>query len=442
MSQSSNDKAVVAPLAPKSADDIFGELSNGDELESLDLNKPISESKPKADDKDDKEDKEEIKLDDKDDTNDEDKDDKDDEEDELAQIEEDLKEIDEEKLELKTPVARREILKKYPNLFKDFPYLETAYYREQQFTEILSTIDDAKEAAESHKVLQRYTEDMVEKGNVKNVLKMIKDSNPETYAQVVDNYMEHLKEIDPQAHVHVQSNLVKNIILGMVEEAKSSNDDDLRTAALLLNKWAFGSSRFTPPQKMAKETRTEDKSKEDAFVQREREFAERQIATVTGEVNTRVNNAIRSAIEQNIDPNSSMTDFVKRHATKEALEKISNLMEKDTRFQKIIDQLWERAAKANFSNDSKDQIRKAILSKAKSLLAPVIKSARNEALKGMGKRVKDDDSQDDKENQPRRERVERQTERRPSSSSDKDRAKLDSMKGASTVDKLNALMGD
>lgn len=445
MSQSSSDKAPVTPLAPKSADDIFGSLSEGDEQETLDLTKPLGDKK---DDKSKTEDKE-IKADDQDRKDDdiEDEDDVEDEDDEeideLAEIEEDLKEIDEEKLELTTPVARREILKKYPNLFKDFPYLERAYYREQQFTEILSTIDDAKEAAESHKVLQRYTEDMVEKGNIDNVLKMIKQNNPETFAQVVDGYLEKLKSVDEAAYTHIQSNTVKNIILGMVEEAKSSNDDDLRTAALLLNKWAFGSSKFTPPQKMAKETKPEDKSKEDAFVQREREFAERQIATVTGEVNTRVNNAIRSAIEQNIDPNGSMTDFVKRHATKEALEKISSLMDKDTRFQKIIDQLWERAAKANFSNDSKDQIRKAILSKAKSLLAPVIKSARNEALKGMGKRVKDDDSQEDKsENQPKRERVERNNERRPSSSSDKDRAKLDNMRGASSLDKLNALMGD
>jgi hypothetical protein len=444
MSQSNSDKpiTVAEPLKAKTADDIFGALSEGDDLESLDLTKPIGDKpdkeKDKTDDKPEKDDT--LEVDDKDEITD--KDDKEEVEiDELQQIEEDLKEVDEEKLELKTPVARREILKKYPNLFKDFPYLETAYYREQQFTEILSTIDDAKAAAESHQILQRYTEDMVEKGNVKNVLKMIKDSNPETYAQVVDNYMEHLREFDPQAHVHVQSNLVKNLILGMVEEARTSNDDDLRTAALLLNKWAFGSAKFTPPQRMAKETPPEDKTKEAEITKREQEFNERVIRTATTEVNTRVNNAIKGAIENNIDPNGSMTDYVKRNAVRDAQEKITNLIEKDTRFQKIVEKLWEKAAKNNFSTDSQNEIRKAFLSKAKSLLAPVIQSARKEALKGMGKRVKEETEEEGETTQPRRERIERTQER--SLSSDRIKARLEQMpRGASSFDKLNALMGD
>ena len=46
-----------------------------------------------------------------------------------------------------TPVRRKEILAKYPKLFKDFPYLEKAYYREQQFTEVLS--DDSGCASSS-----------------------------------------------------------------------------------------------------------------------------------------------------------------------------------------------------------------------------------------------------------------------------------------------------
>lgn len=442
MSQSNSNAPVISePLKAQSVDDIFGKLSEGDELESLDLNKPIGD-KSAGKEKDGKTvddvPDEKVEIEDKEVTDDE----KENEEiDELEQIEEDLKEIDEEKLELKTPVARREILKKYPNLFKDFPYLEAAYYREQQFTEIHGTIEDAKEAAESHRVLARYTEDMVEKGNVNNVLKMIREHNPETFAQVVDGYMEHLRTVDEGAHNLVTSNIVKNIILGMVEEAKSSNDDDLRTAALLLNKYAFGSSRFTPPQKMSKEVKSEDKTKEAEITKREQEFEQRRLDSAVGEANTRVNNAIRGAIEKNIDPNGSMTDYVKRNAIRDATEKINNLIKKDQRFSKVVDQLWDRARTANYSEDSTDAIRKAFLAKARSLLAPVIQSARKEALRGMGKKVKDAEEQVEETEQPERQRSGRQTERRPSSE-DKNRAKLDSMRGSSSFDKLNALMGD
>jgi hypothetical protein len=423
----------------KSSADIFDALSVGDDQETLDLTTPLKKGK----DKDEKEETTDEGIDETDEENDEEEDEED--EDPLKELEEDLEEIDDEKLELTTPVKRREILKKYPNLFKDFPYLEKAYFREQQFTEILSTIDDAKEAAESHKVLGRFTEDMVEKGNVNNVLKMIKDSNPETFNRVVDNWMDYLEQVDPAAHLHVQGNIVKNIILGMVEEAKSSGDEDYKTAALLLNKWAFGTSKFSHPTKMSKDTKPEDKTKETELSEREKAFAQRQIDTAMSEVNTRVNNIIKSAIDNNIDPKGSMTEYVKRNASRDALEKITNLIERDTRFQTIVDKLWEKSAKANFSRESQDEIRRAFLSKAKSLLAPVLKSARNEALKGMGKRVREDKDDEEQETEPQRLKskkpnVSRNTEQRLSS--DKQKAKLDSVRGKSSFEALNALMGD
>lgn len=432
MSQQSNDTGSA-----KGVEDVFAELSK-DDKDSLDLTTPVSkkdEEKPRGEDgKFTKADA--TPLDESE--TEEDAEEEDEEEiDELKEIEEDLKEIDEEKLELTTPVRRREILKKYPNLFKDFPYLEKAYYREQQFTEILSTIDDAKQAAESHRVLQRYSEDMVEKGNVNNVLKMIKDTNPDTYANVVDNYLGYLEQVDPAAHLHVQSNLVKQIIIGMVNEAKASQDDDLRTAALLLNRWAFGSSKFTPPTKMGKaQAETEQETR---VSQREQELNKRQIDTAVGEVNTRVNNAIKAAIDQHIDPNGSMTDYVKRNASRDALDKISNLIEKDRRFQQIVEKLWEKSAKNDFSKESQDEIRRAFLSKAKSLLAPVLKSARNEALKGMGKRVKEDSDVTEETETPQRQKIGK-SERSLSSGNQK--AKLDSLKGKSSYEALQALMGD
>ena len=62
----------------------------------------------------------------------------------LKEIEEELEGPKEEDLELTDSSSRKEILAKYPKLFKDFPYLEKAYYREQQFTEVFPTIQDAR----------------------------------------------------------------------------------------------------------------------------------------------------------------------------------------------------------------------------------------------------------------------------------------------------------
>src|SRR5256885_489210 len=73
-------------------------------------------------------------------------------------------EVDEEpeELNLVTPVRRKEILAKYPNVFKDFPYLEQAYYREQKYTEIFPTIDDASEALDKAGTLDRFETDLMQ----------------------------------------------------------------------------------------------------------------------------------------------------------------------------------------------------------------------------------------------------------------------------------------
>src|SRR5262245_60605887 len=96
------------------------------------------------------------------------------ERDELKEIEEELKAPEDENLlEITTPVRRKEILAKYPKLFKDFPYLEKAYYREQQFTELLPTIADAKLAVEKAQILDR-TEQQVMSGDIIGVLSAYK----------------------------------------------------------------------------------------------------------------------------------------------------------------------------------------------------------------------------------------------------------------------------
>ena len=118
--------------------------------------------------------------------------------DELKEIEEELEGPSEEDLELMTPVRRKEILAKYPKLFKDFPYLEKAYYREQQFTELLPTINDAKIAVEKAQVLDKFDCEIMS-GDITTVLEAAKDESQEAFLKIADNYLPALRKVDQQA---------------------------------------------------------------------------------------------------------------------------------------------------------------------------------------------------------------------------------------------------
>lgn len=308
---------------------------------------------------------------------------------ELKELEDELDEPTDEQLELVTPIRRREILKKYPTLFKDFPYLEKAYYREQQFTELLPTIDDAKQAVQAKQVLDNFERDLMS-GNSETILKAIKSESPQAFNKVVDNYLITLRNVDEQAYFHVLGNTIKHTVRAMAQEANNSQNEQLKAAAVLLNQFVFGTSQWTEPQNLSKETKPEDKNKEQEISEREQRFVRQQFDATRADLNTRVNNTLKNTIAAHIDPKKSMSDYVRRNAERDAMEQLTELISGDKRFAALTDKLWEKVYADGFSPESKERVKSAFLSKAKTLLPSVIKKARNEALRGIGKRVRDD----------------------------------------------------
>lgn len=363
----------------------------GDDEPDPNDKKDIIDLEPKDKDKDkDKDDDDKLpKGKNKDEEKDDDKEEDDEEEDELEDIVGDLEEPDEEKLALVTPVRRKEILAKYPKIFKDFPYLETAYYREQQFTKYFPTMDDAKSAVDAVETWQTLEKDLAA-GKTEGIINSVKAANPKAFNKLVDDYLPTLARIDPKAYGHVLGNVIKHTIHQMVSEAKRSDNKALNSAAQLLNQFVFMSSEYTPPTNLSSDKDDEPDEQEAKISERETKFLEQQIKSAQGDLDTRVNNIYKSTIEANIDPKQSMSDYVRRQATRDAMESLSDAIGRDDRFKIIVDKLWAYAKTKDFDKPSLDRIKSAYVAKARTLLPTVIKKARNEALKGTGKRVTED----------------------------------------------------
>jgi len=335
-------------------------------------------------------------------TDDTDKDEDEDEEvDELKEIEEELAGPKEEDLELTTPVRRKEILAKYPKLFKDFPYLEKAYYREQQFTETFPTIQDAKIASEKARILDTV-EQQVMGGDITTMLAAAKSESQEAFYKIADNYLPALRKVDQQAYYHVLGNVIKDTIITMVKEGRNLGDQGapLQAAANVLNQFVFGSQTFTPPTTLGKQVRPEEQNREQQIQYEEQQRFRGHFESTRDDLQTKADNVLKSTISQHIDPKESMTDYVKGHATTEAMNILEDLISRDTRFRGLLDRLWVKAFEKRFDKDSTDKIKSAYLSKAKTLLPSVIKTARNNALKGMGSRSSREDILDSPKKSP------------------------------------------
>lgn len=321
-------------------------------------------------------------------------------EDEIDEEDEEEK-VDEEKLELTVPARRKDILAKYPTLFKDFPYLERAYYREQQFTELLPTIDDAKVAIEKAQTLDQF-EQQVMSGNTEQVLQVLKQNNPKGFHKAVDEYLPTLAKVDERAHLHVVGNVLRLAINNMLTTGHNmgENGTPLATAARILNQFVFGDAEAREPQRLSRE---EPRNEELETLKKERyEGAKARFIEKHTEVVTRVQNTLKSTINTHIDPNKLMTDYVRKNATNDAYKDLEKALGSDARFRGIIDKLWEQAHKSGYSRESLDRVRSAYLSKSKAVLPQVILKSRNEALKGLGQSVNTNDKEQENKGRDKR----------------------------------------
>lgn len=363
----SPDDVAGTATVPLTSDGILDELNKDDgktETETIDLEDKID----KRETKETKDDEETVEI-------------------------EDDKEIKDEDLELVTPVRRKDVLAKYPNIFKDFPDLEKSYYREQKYSELLPTLEDAQNAVDRAGAFDELNE-IYSSGSTAKILHQLKTSNEENFKQVVDNYLPDLYRVDQQAYLHVCGNVIKQTISEAVKAAQKHNREDLSTAALMLHEFVFGTDEYTPPTNLSRTSQRS--SREQELEQREREYNERQFNDVTERISNKMDNVLRATIDKNIDPKDSMTPYVKRNAIKDAEEQLDELIQSDTRFIQMLDRLWEDAYKRNFNQQSLDRIESAYKSKAKTLLPEVIRKARNEALKGLGKKYDDGEERDRK----------------------------------------------
>jgi hypothetical protein len=282
-----------------------------------------------------------------------------------------------------TPVRIKEITAKYPKIFDDFPYLKVAYYRDKQFTDLLPTVDDARQAVENSKSLEIY-KDELNKGNINSILEVVKNANQEAFAKIVDDYLPTLEKLEPNAYYHTVGNIIKRVILGMAQKGNQINNENLKTAALVLNQYMFESNDLPPIENFSKAKPEVDKDKQEFIKQRE-SFAAEKLNTSVQELQTKVNNSLLSTIDIHIDKDGTMSPYVRKNARMEALNIANGIIAKDKYFQTVMQKLWVTASQDNFSQASMNRIRSTYLSKAKTVLSPVIQKVRSEVLKGQKK---------------------------------------------------------
>lgn len=363
---SDNSSKIVTPKTVGDINDIFNRLD--DDADKRESEKKTSE-KDKEEDKGNKESKG-------------DEDSEDDESIELKTDEEDeekldLSKSDEEEIEINAPPRKRDLLRDYPDLFKKHPFLEKMLYRDKEYSELFGSFDDAKEIAEKSEIFNNFETQLLS-GKTDDILKSVKENDVKAFNKIVDDYLPALARVDKDAYYEVVGNMGKQLIMEMVREANSSNNDELKSAALAINQFLFGTSTYSPPQKRVNEKVDSEKNE----IEQERlNHLQERFEESRDDLQTKVDNILRSTINEYIDPRGTMTSYVKKNAIKDALDSLHSSLGSDSSIKRSLDKLWRAAVESKFSKESLGRIQSFYLSKAKNSLPTAIKKARTEALK-------------------------------------------------------------
>ncbi len=244
-------------------------------------------------------------------------------------------------------------------------------FRDRAYTEMFGSFDDAKEIKIRADILNDFENDLVA-GNITDVLKQTKENAPESFKKLIDNYLPQLAAVDKDAYFHIVGNIGKSIIKEMLK----TNNDDVKNAAKILNKFLLDDTDDLEIKKLSTEKPTDNKLEEE-----KKQFNEERYNTVKNDLQTRVDNILRATIDSYIDPKNQMSAYVKKNAVKDALAEVHRLAGNDKDFRKNQDKLWQAVFTNKFAQSSVDSVKQAYLGKAKRLLKAVIHKTRAEALK-------------------------------------------------------------
>lgn len=403
-------------------DDILGSLS------SLDSEKPDDEAGDKKDDKIDDPDKKDDDLDD-DEKKDEDK----------EEAEKEIKIEDKDNIELTDAPNRKEILKAFPDIFKKFPSLESAIYREHQYSEIFPTLDQAKEAQARSESLGRVEGELLD-GNLTDLLTRVKRTDSKAFDKISSKILQTLRTVDKEAYLGTMSRVVKDALMSATKYGKANDNGEdgndgrqLTIAARLLHKYIFNDPNVTPAPEVEEEKAD---PAADALSKREQEFNQQQLNTAMQGVVSDFVGKVRSAIEKHIDPRGAMGDYLKKTAVSDVLKALDEEMTGDKRFRAIMDGLWLASRKDGFSSASKAKVREALVRKAQQLLPEKIRKIRAVALKGSSARKRIEDKDEEVDRPKSRREAAPQNDRRDSSKNGKKKA------DASSVSSIVDFLGD
>lgn len=273
----------------------------------------------------------------------------------------------------------QDVVKKYPNVFKEFPELKQNLFLARQFQELAESPDQVKEAIIQANYFQ-YFQDKVLQGDAREVLTSIKNSgDAKALTEFASNFLPALHEVDENTFYKISAPILQNALYQAVVEAEQTGTEDLAKAAKWIHRFIFGTTDVKKPE--ARRTRAPEIDAERQQLLEEKSNWERQrLGEAFYEVSGGIVSDLKKRILKDLDPKNEIQPYVKKKLVDDIIQETGKILSKDPRHNKTMDSLWMRFRDSGMQPNGKTRIRDTYLARAIAVLPGIKSKLRAEAL--------------------------------------------------------------
>ena len=262
----------------------------------------------------------------------------------------------------------KDIVAKYPRLFKEFPELSKAFFRERDFTKLFPTLSDAQDAANKAQMYDVSAQALLS-GDAKDFIDLMKRSkNDDVLQSFTSTFLPAIYEADKEGfQEHFVTPIISRLVTVMKTNGKKFDNDAMVDAAKVVAKFIFNSEE-EPEVKPKKIEKKEDDEQNNFWARRGAEFQQ----DVQFRGYTQAHELVLSTIKPHIKE-AGLNEKKANLLSREMFEDIDAILGKDERYQSQIASLWKSARGKGFNGEIGNRIINLYMSKVKAVL-PGIKA--------------------------------------------------------------------
>lgn len=275
-----------------------------------------------------------------------------------------------------SPVPKEQLLKAYPDIFKKFPQIKNTFAREERFTEIFPTVEDAETAANYQEAFNNF-ESHIASGNPEHLLDSVKKMNRSTFEKFTGNFLDTLYRVDREQYNEVLKPVARRLIKYVYGEGLRSGNENLQHAAGHISQLLFSNPNVEqlPDDRKKPQGKTPE---EEEFERKKAAYDERMYNTSVSEVGSYVDKKL-DAFLSNIDTGGKLNDYAKKKLIVDIKEEVGAALGKETPLMKTLGNLWKRAGQFGYTPEIKKRIADLYTSRAKQVAPAIAKRLYREA---------------------------------------------------------------